>query len=585
MIKNLFASLVFLLFVSEISAQESHVLLKSERALIPAYMASRAAESAVANIVPPISPVRTIAEWEELQALVIGWKTYPTILRQIVAAAKSQTRVIIVYTSPDSETSLINYLSAGGVDTVNVTFLPAALNSVWARDYGPWSAYTNDVDTLITIDWIYNRPRPQDDAVPVVVSNFIGTPLYQTTTAPWNLVHTGGNFMTDGFGTGFSSNLVLNDNMTSGGFGVNHTSAEVDTIMNRFMGINRYIRMNTLPYDVIHHIDMHIKLLDEQTLLVGEYPQGISDGPQIEANLQYILNNYNSVYGTPYKVIRIPMPDNNNLYPSTGGDYFTYTNSSFINKTIIVPVYGIPEDSIAISIYKESLPGYSVVPINCTSIIGALGALHCITKEIGTDDPLLISHQALPNTTDTLNSYTVSARIQHRSGIATATIYWRTDTLQPWQAVTMNSSGITNYWNGFIPAQPAGSRIYYYIGATAMSGKNQVRPLPAPNGYWYFDVTGTTALSENNYDDRILDIFPNPCKGITCIPIMHKGSGNAEVFLTDVSGRRIEVIHRGPLQQGDHKLFIDAKNLSDGVYFISLRTEKASVTRKFIVHH
>ena len=129
--------------------------------------------------------MRTIAEWEELQALVVGWKSYPTILRQIVGAAKQETRVIVVYTTPDNPTSLTSYLAAGGVDTVNVTFLAAPVNSVWSRDYGHWSAYTNDVDSLITIDWIYNRPRPSDDAVPGVISNYLGTPLYQTTTAPW----------------------------------------------------------------------------------------------------------------------------------------------------------------------------------------------------------------------------------------------------------------------------------------------------------------------------------------------------------------------------------------------------------------
>ena len=45
-------------------------------------------------------------------------------------------------------------------------------------------------------------------------------------------------------------------------------------------------------YDGIHHIDMHMKLLDESTLLVSEYPTGVADGPQIEANLQYVLSNF-----------------------------------------------------------------------------------------------------------------------------------------------------------------------------------------------------------------------------------------------------------------------------------------------------
>lgn len=575
----------FLVFITfSVFSQESHRLSEYERTLMPGYVSSRGISPTTAAVTPPSSPVRTIGEWEELQALVLGWKTYPTILRQIVAAAKQETRVIIVYATPDNPTSLTSYLAAQGIDTVNVTFLAAPVNSVWARDYGPWSAYTNGVDSLITIDWIYNRPRPSDDAVPVAISNFVGTPLYQTTTAPWDLVHTGGNFMTDGFGTGFSSELVLEENSALGGFGVVHTPAEVDSIMNRFMGINRYIIMNKLPYDVIHHIDMHMKLLDEQTLLVGQYPPGVADGPQIEANLLYVLNNYNSVYGTPYKVVRVLMPDDNNLYPNNGGDYFTYTNSSFINKTVILPIYGISEDSTAIRIYKENLPGYKIVPINCSSMIGALGALHCITKEVGTADPLLISHQSLENTTDTLNSYIVNALIQHRSGINTATIFWRTDTLQPWSTASMSFTGIANNWTGLIPPQPVGTTVYYYISATANSGKSQVRPLPAPDGYWDFNVTGTTGLAAV-FQNEIQPVFPNPCNAITCIPVKLEKSGFIQIRILDASGRFIQSVYQGTKLAGENKFFFDAKGLDAGMYFIEMNTSTGTYGSKVIVRH
>ncbi len=583
--KNATRLAILLLFYSiQASSQEGHRMSSFEKTLIPSYMSSRGIVVSPAAVVPPTSPVRTIAEWEELQALVVGWKSYPTILRQIVGAAKQETRVIVVYTTPDNPTSLTSYLAAGGVDTVNVTFLAAPVNSVWSRDYGHWSAYTNDVDSLITIDWIYNRPRPSDDAVPVVISNYLGTPLYQTTTAPWDLVHTGGNFMTDGFGTGFSSELVLEENSSLGGFGVNHTAAEVDSIMYHFMGINRYIIMNKLPYDVIHHIDMHMKLLDEQTLIVGQYPTGIADGPQIEANLQFILANYNSVYGTPYKVVRVVMPDDNNLYPNNGGDYFTYTNSSFINKTIILPIYGIPEDSTAIRIYQESLPGYKVVPINCASMIGALGALHCITKEVGTSDPLLISHQPLENTTDTVNSYVVNALVQHRSGINDATLFWRTDTLMGWNTSNMSFTGIGNNWSGFIPAQLVGNTVYYYIAANSVSGKSQVRPMPAPAGYWKFEVTGTTGFAES-FTNEIQSIFPNPCNSITCIPVQLEKSGTIQVRLLDASGRMVQSIFQGNKNSGENKFFFDAKSLDEGMYFIEMKTSQGISTAKVAVRH
>ena len=549
-------------------SQGDHRMLPNEQSLMPAYLQSRAGSVApgLTSITPPTSPVRTIAEWEELQALVIGWKTYPTMLREIVRAAKTETKVIIVYTSPDNATSLTSYLAAGGVDTVNVVLLNASLNSVWSRDYGPWSAYTNDVDSLVTIDWIYNRPRPQDDLVPVVISNYLGTPLYQTTTAPWNLIHTGGNFMTDGLGTGFSSNLIVDENPSL-------SIANIDTIMSRFMGINRYIKMPTLPYDAIHHIDMHMKLLNEETILMGEYPQGIADGPQIEANLQFVISNYTSPFGTPYKVIRIPMPDDNGLYPNTSGDYFTYTNSSFINKTIIVPTYNIPEDSTALRIYREALPGYNVVGITSTLSISALGALHCITKEIGTSDPLLIVHQPLSNTTDTINDYIVNARIQHRSGIASAVIYYRTDTLQPYSsAIMVNITG--NEFSGAIPAQSPGTRVYYYIEATSTSGKVADRPMPAPTGYWYFDVNAVTGIEETN-DLLTKSIFPNPARSITCIPFELTTNSHVKCSLVDIAGREILRIADKNLKAGEQKLFFDASDYTPGVYMIRLETKKS----------
>jgi agmatine deiminase len=541
-------------------------------------------EHSLLSILPPSSPVRTIGEWEELQGFMITWAQFTPMLKEIVRAAKQETKVYIVCSNVQT---VINYLNlAPAVDTVNVSFIVAPFNSVWCRDYGPWSAYTNDVDTLITIDWIYNRPRPLDDVLPLTISNTLGTPFYETTQSPWDLVNTGGNFMTDGFGTAFASNLILTDNTLAAGFGVQHTAAEIDTIIKHFMGITRYIKMNTLPYDVIHHIDMHIKLLDEETLLVGEYPAGIADGPQIEANLQYILANYNSVFGTPYKVIRIPMPADNGLYPNNGGDYFTYTNSSFINKTIIVPTYNIPSDTTALRIYREALPGYTVTGITSTASIPSLGALHCITKELGTSDPLLISHQPLPDTYDDVNPYFVDAFIKHRSGIQSATLYYRTDTLLPYQSIAMTASLTPiDHWGEFIPAQPVGTIIYYYIEAQSNSGKQQVRPLPAPAGYWHFKVLGPVGLAENNplVTLRMQTAFPNPSKGITCIPVLNDKEQNAVLTLSDMTGRTVINILNGKLKKGENKLFLDSWNLSSGAYLLILKTDEGILSQKLMV--
>ena len=55
--------------------------------------------------------------------------------------------------------------------------------------------------------------------------------------------------------------------------------------MQEFMGIDTYIIMETLPYDGIHHIDMHMKLLDEETILMAEYPSRSSRRPSDRSKL------------------------------------------------------------------------------------------------------------------------------------------------------------------------------------------------------------------------------------------------------------------------------------------------------------
>ncbi|MDP2303908.1 MAG: agmatine deiminase family protein [Ignavibacteria bacterium] len=423
---------------------------------------------------PPSRQVRTMAEWEELEGIIITWTSYTSILRQIVDYAQEEGKVYIVCSDSNS---VKTYLTSGGVPLTNVKYIIASFNSIWVRDYGPWTVYADDVDSLYLIDWTYNRPRPADDLIPVTFANYYNVPIYQTTTSPNNLTNTGGNFMTDGMGTGFASKLILTDNPTK-------SEADIDSIMKKYMGITRYIKMNTLPYDEIHHIDMHMKLLDEETLLVGQYPTGISDGPQIEANLTYVLTNFQSSFGRPYKVIRIPMPpDATGRYPSGGGQYRTFTNSVFVNKSIIIPTYDLQYDTTALRIYREALPGYNVVGINSNGIISALGTIHCITKEVGVKEPIYITHKQQSTSPQTDNGIEIRSVIKTISGIASAAIYWKRfeDTRfvsSPMQLLTDNE------YAGMIPPQMTGTKLVYYISVTSNSGKQITRPITAPNGYF-----------------------------------------------------------------------------------------------------
>lgn len=561
--------------------EEEKVLLKSYRP-VPGSVEEQAS--------PPPGRVRAMAEWEELQALLITWRAYWPILTEIVAAAQKECLVLI--TVPDS-TSLVNarnYLINRGVNVEqNVQFIVIPSNSVWVRDYGPNTAYLGEQDSMCIIDWIYNRPRPLDDVLPAAIAQHLGVPIYNANQAPDDLVNTGGNFMSDGLGTGFSSKLVLHENRAGNAFGVSaKAEADIDRIMREYMGLNRYIKMETLPYDGIHHIDMHMKLLDEETLLVGQYPEGISDGPQIEANLQYVLSHFKTYFGTPFKVVRIPMPPHDGKYPSQGGHYRTFVNAVFVNRTVLVPFYEERYDTTGRRIWEEALPGYNIVGINCNSMISALGAIHCITKEIGVSDPLRILHQPLSCVDNARYpvGYPIWAGAWHRSGIEALKVCYANDSKGPWTCTPMEPYLANDtLWThrGFIPKQPAGATVYYYLEAVATNGKRMVRPMPAPKGYWKFCVEETVSTPPAPPAVSLLRIYPNPASAITVVPLYVERATFATVSVQNAIGQTVQTLFEGELPAGERNFFLHADRLPAGAYWVSVRTPHQVLTQKLLV--
>jgi agmatine/peptidylarginine deiminase len=539
---------------------------------------------------PPSGNLRLMAEWEETDYLLIAWvNNYSNTISSIIEAAVQECKVLIVV-RPNNYNGMLTTLANKGISMDSIEVIQRNVNSIWIRDYAANPVYKDWNDSLILVDWIYNRPRPDDNTSSTAHADHLNIPLYQMTSAPTDVVATGGNYMGDGFGTAFSSNLILDENGPGNGFGVTvKNESDIDEIYQNFMGIDTYIKMTNLPYDDIHHIDMHMKLLDEETLLVSEYPEGVADGPQIEANLQYVLSNFTSPYGTPYRVIRIPSPPSTSgLYPDNGGHYRTYANQVFVNNTVIVPFYREEWDTIAQRILEEAMPGYKIVGVNVDGqggeqLIAAGGAIHCITHSIGVQGPLIISHQRLEDTYDNLNDYIVNAYISHRSDIQNANLYYKIGAAGAYQQVAMTNVAGED-WQGLIPAQQGEVDIYYYIEATSNSGKTGNRPMPAPDGYWKFTVFGEGASSLTEETLEQLAIYPNPASAITVIPVDGAVGEKGKVELIDAAGRVVHILHEGEFQIGLKNHFIDASQFANGTYTVRISSNLRAQTQKLIIY-
>jgi agmatine/peptidylarginine deiminase len=555
-----------------------HYPTPEEQVRTKAYLDSVTSSISVLSPTPPPAPVRTMAEWEEVQAVLITWVPfYDDILGEIVRHSVEECEVVIFTDSPSTVTS---YLNSQNIPMENVSLVFTEYDSIWIRDYGPWAVYHNDVDSLMLVDWIYNRPRPNDDVIPTVAANHFGLPIYEAIQAPNDWVHTGGNNLRDGMGTNFSSNLIFEENPDK-------TEAEIDEIANLFLGVQRYIKFETLPFDAIHHLDMHMRFIDEETVIVGEYPPGVADGPQINQNLEYLVNDVPTAFGNQYNVIRMLMPPAANGFYPPQGHYRTYTNSLFVNKTVLVPIYEEAYDTIALRIYQEALPGYNIVGIDCNQIIPAFGALHCITKLVGTNDPLWIAHPKLRDTEETEEDYPVMAIIKHRSGIENASLHYRLRGEDTYAAIPMTlTDPADDIWTASLPAQSPGSVVEYYIHARANSGKEQVRPLVAPQGFFNFKVLGDPVGIDFEPVPALqgleFELFPNPVTDVINLEFVAEQSTTVNIWLSNALGQRAQLMTQ-QLPYGQSSLRIPVASLSRGTYEISIEKGAQIGTKKVMV--
>ena len=570
-----FIILFFSIFYLTAQEELPKGLTETERELLPQFQFN----SRLVISDPPEGPVRAAAEWEEVEYLVVRWtNAYQNILRQIVEVGVQECKVLI---TTQNESSVTNYLTNQGVDLTNVEFLNTGSNSIWIRDYGGNTIYSDDVGERALTDWIYNRPRPLDDVMPNQHANMIGMPIYVTDTGINDLVNTGGNYMSDGLGNAFASNLILEENEPGNPYNVSaKTEEEIDAIMNAYMGIENYIKMETLPYDEIHHIDMHMKLLDEETILVSKYPEGVADGPQIEENIDYVLSNFQSPFGTPYEIKWIDAPPSTSgSYPDTGGYYRTYSNAVFVNKSVIVPTYRPEVDEPALDYLRELLPGYNVVGIDVDNsnepLIASLGAIHCITHTIGVDEPLWIVHQPINEVPTGNTNVSITAMIKHVSGINNATVYWREEGESEFNQLSMTIINDDN-WSADLLIPSGSESIEYYIEAEANSGKSLARPLVAPEGFWTFTVANLS--NEEWADNNISAPYPNPTSEVVSFKL-NQIEGAVEVSIYNIFGQKLNTT---TIVEANGILTLDLNKEWEGTLLVTFKGDFGKVTKKII---
>ncbi|SVB28632.1 uncharacterized protein METZ01_LOCUS181486, partial [marine metagenome] len=199
---------------------------------------------------PPPLPIRNVAEYERMDGVLIR---YPFGISTALVAEMSEDVMIYCLVSSTQQNSALNSMSNGGVNMDNVEFVVGSTDSYWTRDYGPWWVVDGNRNMSI-VDFTYNRPRPNDNQAPYKMSIHLNVPYFAT-----DLVHAGGNYMTDGLGISASTDLVLDENEIP--------DAQVLQIMEDYYGIETYHVVPDPNNTYIDHIDCWGKYLSPTKVL------------------------------------------------------------------------------------------------------------------------------------------------------------------------------------------------------------------------------------------------------------------------------------------------------------------------------
>ncbi len=437
---------------------------------------------------PPPFPVRNIAEFERMKGVLIR---YPFGISIELIAEMSEDVIIYCLVSSNQQDYAADAMGNGDVNMDNVAFVIGPTDSYWTRDYGPWWVVDGERNMSI-VDFTYNRPRPNDNDAPLKMSNYLDVPFFAS-----DIIHAGGNYMTDGMGISASSNLVFSENEIS--------EEEIYLLMEDYYGINTYHVVDDPNNTYIDHIDCWGKYLSRTKVLIREVPNTHPQYDEIEQIANYFSTSLNN-WGEPWELYRVWTPTNQ-----------PYTNSLILNEKVLVPITGGSWDDDALAIYQTALPGYEV--LGFSGSWESTDALHCRIKGIPDLQMLQIFHDPLNNGIDPDEyGYKVEIILDDLSeaGIIndSVKVFWKTLGSELWQNEQLWSSDIPeepNNWFGWIPALVDSSLIQYYIQGADSSGRIEKDPIA---GWHTFFAHPTDACLEwtlgdldNSGELNVLDIL------------------------------------------------------------------------------
>jgi len=315
---------------------------------------------------------RLIAEFEEQSFTQIifphpktDWVDYlseaeETFVNIINTIRKYQTCKIISYDTNEVKKHFKNH--------TNLLFVEYETNDTWARDCSALSIEENGEKKLL--DFTFNAWGGKFEAEKDDTMTSFVTP----NVSKCDFVLEGGAVESNGVDTIITTTACMfNKNRNP-----ELTEEQITQKLKEYFGANKILYLNygyLAGDDTDSHIDTLARFIDKETIMYvqcnNKRDKHYKELFLMQEELIVLAKEHN------FKLIALPMSEA--IYYEGERLPATYANFLFVNGAIILPIYGVKTDVLAINIFKKTFPHLDIITTNCSILIREHGSLHCVT--------------------------------------------------------------------------------------------------------------------------------------------------------------------------------------------------------------
>jgi len=385
--------------------------------------------------------IRIPAEWENQEKVWLTWfgqERRDSVTCRVIEALQSHVRLSVNVASIAMRAVAIKYMAKYMIDTTTIDFLTDPHIDFFARDYIFFVKDKANKLQVVCFDYscygmypgIYQKPMPEEEKEfgkwDERIAAQLNLPMVKS-----EYVFEGGGIEANGSGTLMViKEMALQRNP-------DRSIPEIENELKRTVGARKIIwlvkgfiedkvfpkfgpfYMNYFGGGANMHIDELCRFVDETTVVLpyiskqdkNKTPIDSINYPMLEENFK-ILQNARTADGKKLKIIRIPIPESEELkftltaseseskrfkdFAINKGDTIyripaaSYCNFFISNKVVLIPKYWKPgmsdiqkqKDEEVYKIFIQLFPGRQVKQIYTLQVNRGGGGIHCMTHEL-----------------------------------------------------------------------------------------------------------------------------------------------------------------------------------------------------------